>query len=154
MPTFSSSGALEGYIKGKAARALQETKIHVIDQSNATMDRFYNEYEPSEYMRTGWLRGSMNSDSVPDVAGLSFEITFEPDRMHHYRPTAMGKSGAIHSVDWDEGEILENSFMGSAPHGGWPPAGGAPIWPEIERRVSDVPSVMRDALMAQGLPIK
>lgn len=154
MPTFSSSGALEGYIKGKAAKALQRAKVHVVDQSNATMNRFYDEYDPSEYIRTGWLRESMNQDSVPDEAGLSFEITFEPDRMHHYRPTAMGKSGAIHSVDWDEGTILENSFEGSAPHGGWPPAGGAPIWPEIERRVSDVPSVMRDALIAQGLPIK
>lgn len=150
MPTFTSTAAINSYVKKMLKPALVSTKLHVLKIIENSMKDFYFEYTPIEYERTHQLLSSMvDNGIVIGGSGGSFEIYFDSSRMSHPRP-AIGYSGEEHEVEWSEEEILSNSFTSGLPHGG---IGGNPIWPNILDGIQDIPEILKSSLIAAGVPI-
>lgn len=136
--------------------AVAETKEDVMNIIAKLMMEFYAEYSPSLYLRTGQLLNTIVDEGIKSRAkGSGFEIYFDSGMMRHPNP-AYDRWGASHKTKWSESRILEFVMEGGdngAPHGGYAPAGGNPIWFKLEKELSDLDIILCAALLKAGVPV-
>lgn len=136
--------------------ALRDVKGQVMDIIAQLMMEFYREYSPSVYIRTGQLFKAIVDKGVKSrTKGGSFEIYFDSGMMAHPNP-AYDKYGNEHTSEWSEDKILKYIMTGGkngAPHGGYAPAGGKPVWFKLERELSDLDIILYASLIQAGVPV-
>lgn len=147
-------------LKSGVKKAAEDTKRQVLELARASINEFYTDYNPSIYNRTNQLINTIvdNGIKVRNI-GAGFEIYFDSGMMGHPNP-AYGKDHRWHKAEWSEEDILDNSFSGGAPHGGYPYATvNEPIWGKIEQGVgsqvglNDLDIVIYLALQKAGIPV-
>ena len=144
MATFKTQKELEDAILKRCKIAVAQTEEFVYDIIKETLDKFYGEYMPSLYIRTEQiLRSAVKTGVVSTGKGWKAEVYFDVGSLNH--PTG----------NWSEPEILSTVMIGNAPHGGWEPAGGTPVWTtsinEISPKIFD--EIKRNLIKA-GIPVR
>lgn len=155
---FKNEKQLETFLlqKCKAAVAGTEQKVHdIIDKS---LQQFYNEFEPEEYIRMGQLLHSLVKSGVKKVGnGYEAEVYFDVEGIHYQNGWVETKSGYGYA-NWDKDTILDVVMTGSysgKPHGGR--ASGTAIWTESQSAINALGGViemLERELRMIGVPIK
>ena len=76
-------------------------------------DEYYGKYKPVEYVRKNQIQNAIKKSPVSSSGnGSSIDVYYDAGAMSHDRPTAIGKSGKAHKVEYSEPEILTAVMSG------------------------------------------
>jgi len=117
--------------------AMDEVEYKVHNEFSKNLDNFYGSYTPAEYIRTGALRGSLNTTGVKSTGnGAEAEVYFTtPSYQTGWVPLQSGDYGW---AEWSGQKVLDNAMDGS--HGGW--AHSAPIWSTSMNNLGDLKALL------------
>lgn len=149
--TFKNEAQLKKFLLSKCANAVDNTKERVHQEFAGSLNQFYAEYSPMEYIRTGALSGSLESTGAQQVgSSVTAKVYFNmPHYKHGLVPLQSGDFGYSY---WDDGYIFDVVMKSGAPHGGY--AGGTPIWTTSLRSLggkSGIIGLLKQELKKQGL---
>lgn len=147
---FKSEAQLKKYIldKCKVSVAQTQSKIHFL--INNVLNEFYDEFTPSEYIRTHQLLHSLVKSDIKSTGNsIVAEVYFDASKLNYVSP-ARGKSGQMHDAIYSNDEVLNMAMHGS--HGGW--IDGTPIWSTSLGRLGDVYKLLINSLKTNGIPIR
>lgn len=152
---FNNDKQLENYLlmKSKSAVSGVERKIH--DTIDKCLRQYYAQFEPNEYIRTEQLLHSLVKTDVKKVGnGFVAEVYFDESAMNYETGSIEIKSTATKDMwgyaTWGAEQVLDTSMHGT--HGGYIP--GVPIWDKSMAIIGDVYALIKQELIAQGVPIK
>lgn len=144
---FKSVAEMENYILSSCmSSAIEDTTEKIEKIIEQCVRKFYGEYSPAVYDRTYQLLHSyIKTNVVRNGMGYEARVYFDASSLDH----------SANFLTWSEDKILETALIGSAPHGGYAPAGGTGIWTSAEPILnSSVLNYLKQSLIANGLPIK
>lgn len=149
--TFKNEEQLRKFLLDKCANAVDNTKEKVHQEFVNNLNRFYAEYDPIEYVRTGALAGALESTNATKTGNsVTAKVYFNiPQYRHGWVPLQSGEFGYS---SWDDELILDVTMKSRYPHGGY--AGGTPIWTTSMRSLgnkSGIRSLLKQELKKQGL---
>lgn len=137
MPTFSSTEAIENYISSRIPVAIEIVVEKIKNVIEEVLASYYGEYDPRLYQRTGQL---MNSVRV-EMSGKRGVVYIDTGNWHHILD------------EWSEEDILNDAMLVGS-HGGSPYATSqTPVWTTAMGSM-DVIKMLKDALIAAGVPVK
>lgn len=147
---FKSQKELENFLlqKFKVAVAQAEQKVYqVIDRC---LDQYYGEFKPDEYIRTQKLLNSLVKTGVKKVGnGYEAEVYFDEKQLNYQTGVVQTQHGTGYAT-WGAEEVLDTAMHGS--HGGY--IDGTAIWETSQAVLGDIYVLLRNELIAQGIPIK
>lgn len=128
----------------KVGVAMEMVKQEVCRIFLEVVEQYYGEYSPVMYERTHQIKAAIQNmaNAVVKVRqiGASFEVYVDASQLYYIWG------------NWDENMVLVN-VMSVGNHGG-ASSGGTPIWTESMRRIDPkMKSLIRDKLIAAGIPI-
>lgn len=153
---FRSSAEMQNYILSHCLKdAVQETMNKIEKIIEECVRKFYSEYSPILYERTYQLLHSyIKVNAIRSGNGYEAEIYFDAGTMNHAVKN-LDTGDSFSNSGWSEETILETALAGSAPHGGWPPAGGNGIWNDVLPLINgQVINWLKAELIANGLPVR
>lgn len=153
--TFSSMDALKNYILSRSQVAVQRAQERVYKVLDHFVGNFYIEYEPSLYVRTyQFYRSLVKSDVIRTANGYEVQVYFDITQLDHSMKSLQG-IGTWGNKGWSEEKILNTAMVGSAPHGGYAPAGGTGIWNNAMPIISqNAYNYLKQELIKAGIPLK
>lgn len=138
---FKNEAQLKNFLLAKCKNAVvsAEEKVHrIIDEC---LKQFYGEFTPDEYMRTEQLLHSLVKSGVKTMGnGFEAEIYFDVASLNYT------------TGSWSGETVLGVAMEGGLPHGGY--AGGTAIWTTSMIKLGDILELLKQELIAQGIPIK
>lgn len=152
---FKNDKQLEAFLlqKFKLAVAQAEQKVYqVIDRC---LDQYYGEFKPDEYIRTQKLLNSLVKSGVKKVGnGYEAEVYFDASKLNYENGVMPLQHTPEHGMygwaTWGAEEVLDTAMHGS--HGGY--VDGTAIWGTSQVILGDIYALLRNELIAQGIPIK
>lgn len=135
MPTFNSTAELESYILKRIPKAIEIVTEKIRQVIEECLSNYYGEYDPRVYQRTNQL---MNSVKV-EVNGCSGSVYIDSSGWHHILD------------QWSESDILYDAML-TGSHGG--ASSGTPVWTTSMSQLGDIYALLKDALIAAGIPVK
>lgn len=151
---FNSVKQFEKYVlsRCKVAVANSEEKVHkVID---TFLKKYYNEFEPKEYIRTYQLLHSLvKSNIIPTGNGYEARVYFDIGALNYEKGYMYLQHTAEHGMlgyaTWSGAKVLDTAMHGS--HGGY--VSGTPIWEVSMAKLEPILDLLLKELKAAGIPI-
>lgn len=147
---FKDDKHFRQYLLQKCKIAIAETENKIYQIINDCLGQYYNEFTPSEYIRTQKLLHSLVKSDIKKVGdGYQAEVYFDESRLTYETgiiPTQQGIGWAT----WGAEEVLDTAMHGS--HGGY--IDGTAIWGTSMAIIGDVYALLMQKLRTQGVPIK
>lgn len=149
--TFKNEEQLRKFLLDKCANAVDNTKEKVRQEFEGSLNQFYAEYEPVEYIRTGALAGALESTDAEKIGNsITAKVYFNtPQYRHGLVPLQSGDFGYSY---WDDEYIFDVAMKSRFPHGGY--EGGTPIWTASLKSLGDqsgIKNLLKQELKKQGL---
>lgn len=152
---FKNEKQLKDFLLAKCQSAIvqAEEKVHrIIDDC---LKQYYNEFAPDEYIRTQQLLHSLVRSGVKSTAnGFEAEVYFDVGKLNYQTGHIATQHGTGYAT-WDAETVLRVAMTGDyggLPHGGY--EGGTAIWTESLQRLGNILELLKQELIAQGIPIK
>lgn len=151
--TFKNEAQLRNFLMDKCAKAVDSTKEKIREEFADSLNQFYAEFKPEEYIRTGALFNSLEVTGVRRTGNqymsrAEAEIYFiVPSYDHGWVPLQSGGFGYSY---WTDDYIFDVAMKGS--HGGH--VGGTAIWDDSIRnlgRKRGIKNLLMQELKKQGL---
>ena len=153
---FKNEKQLKEFLLAKCKSAIvqAEEKVHrIIDDC---LKQFYSEFKPDEYIRTQQLLHSLVRSGVKTTAnGFEAEVYFDVGSLNYDQGLVPLQSGGYGWAEWDAETVLKVAMTGDyggLPHGGY--EGGTAIWTESLKRLGNIFELLKQELVAQGIPIR
>jgi hypothetical protein len=136
---------------GKCAEAVANVEKEVHKEFVGNLNRFYSEYSPEEYIRTGALFDSLEVTGIKQVGNSTVaEVYFiTPSWEHGWVPLQSGNYGYSY---WSDEKIMNVAMKGTYPHGGY--ERGTAIWDSSMRSLggqTGIKNLLKQELKRQGL---
>lgn len=152
--TFENESQLKSFLLGKCVESVANAEKRIYEEFAGSLNQFYSEFRPEEYIRTGELFNSLKSTGVIRTSnGAMAEVGFvTPSWKHGWIPLQSGNYGYS---SWSDKKIFDVVMTGSysgLPHGGYEE--GTAIWNESMERLggkSGIAVLLRQELKRQGL---
>lgn len=153
--TFKNEAQLKRFLSDKCAVAVDNTKEKVRQRFADNLNRFYAEFNPEEYIRTGSLFNSLKTTGVKrtgnqHMSSATAEIYFDvPHYKHGWVPLQSGNWGYSY---WTDDYILDVVMRGRLPHGGY--ESGTAIWDSTIVSLGGsrgIENLLKQELKKQGL---
>lgn len=144
---FTNMGALIGALTGAAVAGVTQVEEEVYSTFAEKLGKYYGEFTPAEYIRTGALRDSLNrtgagASGVGAFAKVYFTTPGYAQGMVPIKSTPI--TGEYGWATWSGGKVLETAMHGS--HGGF--VGGTAIWDEAMGELGDLEGKLLAAVLA------
>lgn len=155
---FKNEKQLKDFLLAKCKNAIvqAEEKVHrIIDDC---LKQFYSEFKPDEYIRTQQLLHSLVRSGIkpsPSGNGFEAEVYFDVGSLNYDQGVVPLQSGGYGWAEWDAETVLRVAMTGDyggLPHGGY--EDGTAIWTESLKRLGNIFELLKQELVAQGIPIK
>lgn len=135
----------------KCAKAVSNTEKKIHKEFTGSLNQFYAEFRPEEYIRTGALFDSLEVTGVRRAGNyVESEVYFStPSWEHGWVPLQSGDYGYS---SWSDEKILGVAMRGQRPHGGY--EGGTAIWSESMKKLGGqrgIKNLLKQELKKQGL---
>lgn len=147
---FKNEAQLKSFILSKCGNAVAnaEKKIHqIIDNC---LNEYYGEFSPNEYIRTYQLLHSLVKSGVKSTGnGFEAEVYFDEGALSYQTGVVLTQHGTGYAT-WGAGKVLDTAMHGS--HGGY--ESGTAIWDKSKTIIGDIYKLLKQELIAQGIPIK
>lgn len=147
---FKDEAQLRNFLLAKCQAAVAQAEEEVHRTIDDCLNLYYNEFTPEEYIRTGKLLHSLVKSGVKkDGNGYMAEVYFDESKLVYQTgvvPTQHGTGWAT----WGADEVLDTSMNGS--HGGY--IDGTAIWGNSMAVLGNIYLLLKEKLIAQGIPIK
>ena len=158
MPSFSSVSELENFIESACKSAVIETENEIKSKILEQVNVYYDEYTPYAYIRTNALKRALRKKL--DRNGLGFEVFFDNDKTNYQ--TGVKELRHTHDKDspmynmtgygtWGSEQVFDTA-VDKGLHGGY--IKGTPIWKTGLENIGSIPELLKDKMIAEGLPIK
>lgn len=149
--TFKNEAQLKKFLLDKCAKAVDGAKEKVHQEFDGSINQFYAEYEPIEYIRTGALAGALESTNAKQISNsVTAKVYFNtPHYRHGLVPLQSGDWGYSY---WDDEYILDVAMTSRFPHGGY--GGGTAIWNASLKSLGEnngIKNLLKQELKKQGL---
>ncbi len=140
---FSSIEALKAALVGAAVAGVAQVEEEVYSTFAEKLSKYYGEFAPAEYIRTGALQSSLDRTGAGSTGSGAFAKVFfnTPGYQTGLVPLQSGRMGY---ATWDGGKVLETAMHGS--HGGY--VGGTAIWDEAIGELGDLEGKLLAAVLA------
>ena len=150
--TFKNEDELK---KCQNAVAQAEQKIYA--EIKSTLAKFYSEFTPEEYIRTNQLLHSLVKSGVKKVgSGYVAEVYFDLSALNYEQGVMPLQHTPEHGMygwaTWTGETVLDVAMNSGVPHGGY--AVGTPVWTTSMAKLGDILELLKQKLIAQGIPIK
>lgn len=153
---FNSIKAIEKDIEKKINKAMHDAqeKVHFIIDN--FLNQYYNEFTPSEYIRTHQLLHSLVKSDVRKYGNsVQAEVYFDASAMNYengfIKIKSTAETGQMGYATWGAHQVLDTAMHGT--HGGY--IKGTPIWDRseavLDRQAIDI---LVHSLQTNGIPIK
>lgn len=148
---FKNEAQLKKFLMEKCANAVANVEKKVHEKFIGSLNQFYNEFEPQEYIRTNALFNSLEVTGVKRNGNyIEAEVYFNtPSYEHGWVLLQSGNHGYSY---WSDEKILGVVMNGSLPHGGY--KGGTAIWKNSMQSIGGkhgIKSLLKQELKRQGL---
>ena len=81
---FKNEEQLKSYVLSKCEKAIAKTEQKVHRTIDATLNKFYSEFEPDEYIRTGQLLHSLVRSGIKATgSGFEAEVYFDVGMLNY-----------------------------------------------------------------------
>lgn len=138
---FKNEKQLESFLLQKCKAAVASTEQKVYQVIDRCLDQYYDEFTPDEYIRTQKLLHSLVRSGVKSTEnGFEAEVYFDAGMLNYT------------TGSWDGETVLNVAMESSVPHGGY--ASGTAIWTTSREILGDIHALLKEELIAQGIPIK
>lgn len=153
--TFKNEAQLKKFLSEKCAKAVDNAKEKVYEEFAGSLNQFYTEYKPEEYIRTGELFNSLEVVGVKRIGNqhmsrVEAEIYFnELSYDHGWIPLQSGDFGYSY---WTDDYIQDVVMTSDLPHGGH--ESGTAIWSDSMARLGGrkgIKNLLIQELKKQGL---
>lgn len=149
--TFKNESQLKNFLMSKCTNAVANTEKKVYEELSGSINQFYTEFKPKEYIRTGALFNSLDSTGVViDGNCVTAEVRVNtPSYTHGFVPLQSGDFGYSY---WDDEYILSVTMKSGFPHGGY--EGGTAIWTDSMDKLGGndgIKNLLKQELKKQGL---
>lgn len=156
--TFKNEAQLKKFLSGKCAKAVGAAKEKVYGEFAGNLNKFYTEFKPEEYIRTGKLFNALEATDVKrtgnqHVSRAEAEVGFNTPQYDN--GWVQLQSGEYDYATWDGETVLEVAMTGSyggLPHGGY--EDGTAIWTESMNNLGGrqgIKNLIKQELKKQGL---
>ena len=149
---FKNEDQLKNYLLTKCKNAVvkAEEKVHrIIDDC---LKQFYSEFTPNEYIRTQQLLHSLVRSGVKATGdGFEAEVYFDVSSLNYDNGFVETQHGVGYAT-WDGETVLRVAMESGVPHGGY--SGGTAIWTMSRAKLGNIFELLKQELIAQGIPIK
>lgn len=153
---FKNESQLRNFLLAKCKNAIVQAEEKVHQTIDSCLKQFYSEFSPDEYIRTEQLLHSLvKSDVKPSGNGFEAKVYFDIGGLNYPKGETKLQSGGRGYANWDKDTILDVVMTGSysgLPHGGH--AEGTAIWTESINRLGNIFELLKQELIAQGIPIR
>ena len=149
--TFKNEAQLKKFLLEKCEKAVANTERKIYEEFAGNLNKFYYEFRPEEYIRTGALYNSLESTGVIRTGNVAeAEVGFNtPVYRHGWVPL---QSGGYGRSTWNDEKILNVVMTGDLPHGGY--EDGTAIWTESMEKLGGrqgINNLLKQELKRQGL---
>lgn len=147
---FKSQKQLEKFLLKKCKAAVASTENKVYTEFAGNLSKYYAEFSPEEYIRTGALSNSLDRTGVQSSGnGVSAEVYFTtPSYQLGEVPLQHTPEHGIYGyATWSGQKVLDTAMHGS--HGGY--VGGTAIWDDSMAALGDIDALLMSELKKQGL---
>lgn len=144
---FSSIEALKAALVGAAVAGVAQVEEEVHSTFAEKLNKYYGEFTPAEYIRTGALQSSLDRTGAGSTGSGAFAKVFfnTPGYQQGLVPIKSTPiTGEYGWATWDGGKVLETAMHGS--HGGY--VGGTAIWDEAMGELGDLEGKLLAAVLA------
>ena len=149
---FKSEAELKNFLLAKCQAAIvrAEEKVHrVID---GCLKQFYGEFSPDEYIRTQQLLHSLVKSGVKSTGnGFKAEVYFDVSALNYQTGVIPTQHGTGYAT-WSGETVLKVAMESDMPHGGY--ASGTAVWTMSMNKLGNIFELLKQELVAQGIPIK
>lgn len=148
---FKNEAQLKRFLMEKCANAVANVEKKIHGEFVGSLNQFYNEFKPQEYIRTNALFDSLEVTGVKRNGNyIEAEVYFNtPSYEHGWVPLQSGNYGYSY---WSDEKILGVAMNGTLPHGGY--EGGTAIWKNSMQSLGGkqgIKSLLKQELKRQGL---
>lgn len=148
---FKNESQLKNFLMKKCIKAVDNTERKIHREFAGNLNKFYTEFKPQEYIRTGALFDSLQVTGVKRAGNyVEAEIYFNtPTYRHGWVPLQSEDHGYSY---WTDEYILDVAMKGAFPHGGY--EGGTAIWKDSMQSLGGrqgIKSLLKQELQKQGL---
>jgi hypothetical protein len=155
---IKNDAQLKKILMDKCKKAVANAEEKVYMEFANTVDEFYSEFDPEEYIRTSALRNSLRHTGVKQVGNqyvskVTAEVGFDTPRYEHGLVPI--QSGGFGYSYWDDEKIQDVVMTSDYPHGG--AAKGTAIWINGMKKLggeNGIENLLKQELIEQGLKIK
>ena len=152
---FRNETELKNFLLQKCRNAVVQVEESVHRTIDNCLKQFYSEFSPDEYIRTQQLLHSLVKSGVKQVGnGFEAEVYFDVSSLNYQTGEIPTQHGFGYAT-WDAETVLRVAMTGDyggKPHGGY--ATGTAIWTESMNRLGNIFELLKQELIAQGIPIK
>lgn len=144
---FSNIEALKAALVGAAVAGVAQVEEEVYSTFAEKLSKYYGEFAPAEYIRTGELRSSLQRTGAGSTGSGAFAKVYfnTPGYMTGMVPIQSTPiTGEYGWATWDGGKVLKTAMHGS--HGGY--VGGTAIWDEAIGELGDLEGKLLAAVLA------
>lgn len=152
---FKNDAQLKKFLISKCVNAVGNTEKKVHKELAKNLDKFYTEFEPVEYIRTGALHGSLDfTGAVRTGNGATAEVYFNtPSYEQGVMPLKhTPEHGSYGWATWTGKKVLDVAMTDGLPHGRY--ESGTPIWTESMANLGGrkgIENLLREELIKQKL---
>lgn len=147
---FKNEKQLENFLLAKCKISISKAEERVYRVINDALKQYYSEFTPDEYIRTEKLLRSLVKSNVKKVGnGYEAEVYFDESQLNYQTGVIPTQHGTGYAT-WGADEVLDTAMHGS--HGGY--INGTAIWTTSNAVLGDIFTLIKNELIAQGIPIK
>lgn len=147
---FKNDTQLKNFLMAKCKNAVVQAQEKVYQVIDRCLDQYYGEFKPDEYIRTQKLLNSLVKSDIRYVGnGFEAEVYFDEAQLNYQTGVIPTQHGTGYAT-WGADEVLDTAMHGS--HGGY--IDGTAIWGTSQAILGDIYVLLRNELIAQGIPIK
>lgn len=148
---IKNEAQLKKFLMKKCVEAVSSAENKVHEEFANNLNRFYSEFNPEEYIRTGALSDSLRSTGVVQI-GDSVEAEVGFDTPSYEKGWIPLQSGGYGLAAWSDEKILAVAMNGALPHGGY--ERGTAIWAESMKNLggrNGIKNLIKQELKKRGL---
>lgn len=155
---ITSSKQLEQMLMAKYTAAIANARDEIYDIIDEFLARYYVEFDPVLYQRTGQLLKSLVKTEVKTIGNrVEASVYFDLDSLDYSIKTLKGIGtwgNTYHREGWThKNDIAVFEMAASGSHGGW--KSGTAIWDEPLALINNEwRNILKKMLLEQGIPIK
>ncbi len=152
---FKNEAQLKKFLKEKCVNAVANTERKIHDEFADSLNQFYTEFRPEEYIRTGALSESLERTGVIKTAnGAEAEVYFNtPSYEQGVMPLQhTSEHGMYGWATWSGQKVLDVAMTDGLPHGRY--ESGTAIWTDTMEnlgRRQGIENLLIQGLKKQGL---